>query len=1097
MRAIALALVCAFGIARADEPIRLVEAFSLSPDGATLYLSWRGDIWSAATTGGAVTRLTAHAADERFPRVSPDGTTLGFVSNRSGANQVYVMPAGGGTPEQITFHSEGSLITDWFPDGKALLIKGNRDHFWRRASRYFLQRLDGSAEILLFDEFAHSAVLSPDGRHVLFNREGVVWWRKGYAGPQSGQIWSFDTASRKFTRLTEPRSAERRPLWHPDGKRYYFSGQQDGAFNLYRRDLAGGKAEQLTSYEDDGVQFPTISRDGKWIVFRQRFDLFRLSTVPGSEPQRIDLQHRGDAIHPRKSRSQLSTATEVAFSDDAREIAFIAGGDVWVMDTELREPKRITNTPGEERDPVFSPDHQTILYVSEDGEECDIYAARRADAKRHWWQNDSFKVTRITDDPQPEFAPRFIAGGRVAFTNLRGDLWTMNADGKQMRLVLSGWSQPSYSFSPDGAWLAYAVDDDDFNSDVWIRPADGTGKPVNVSRHPDWESDPVWSPDGKMLAFIGRRNHNETDIHFVYLRKSDDDQSRRDRTVEKAEKKMKGRKAPPKKKAAKPPPVPQTAFAKLVKALARGNKKKAAAKKKTDKKKPAPLDLDDIADRIRRVPVSADNESDLFWSHDSKRLAFTATIDGKAGIYTIAPPDDLKPKLLSTSRGRGWRWLKEGNQIVGLAGGRPTTVSARGAAKAFAFRVQAELDLPARNRAAFNLCWRTMRDNWYDERLNNRDWSAVGRKYREMAAGCVTTAEIQQVISMMLGELNGSHLGFTARGGARFKPPAWRETTPHFGTRFDTSWKGPGLRVKDVIKGSPAWRKKSRLKPGDVILSADGRELDPTKDLAKQLNGPAAREMTLKVKGADGKQRTVVIRPTSYGSLRRLLYNHWIDANIAAVSKASDGSLGYLHVRSMNWSSFERFEAELYKVGHGKQGLLIDVRDNGGGFTADHLLTALCQPVHAITIPRGGGPGYPQGRLVYARWHKPIVVLCNQNSFSNAEIFSHAIKSLKRGRIVGVETAGGVISTGGRGIMGFAFLRMPFRAWFVAATGEDMEHHGCKPDIEIWPQPEEWTRGQDRQLAKGIEYLLEDVQEYEARPRPKPRYFAEEAAGAK
>ena len=194
----------------------------------------------------------------------------------------------------------------------------------------------------------------------------------------------------------------------------------------------------------------------------------------------------------------------------------------------------------------------------------------------------------------------------------------------------------------------------------------------------------------------------------------------------------------------------------------------------------------------------------------------------------------------------------------------------------------------------------------------------------------------------------------------------------------------------------------------------------------------------------------------------------------------------------MNWSSFERFEAELYKVGHGKDGLVIDVRDNGGGFTADHLLTCLTQPVHAVTIPRGGGQGYPQGRMVYARWGKPIVVLCNQNSFSNAEIFSHAIRNLERGRLVGVQTAGGVISTGGRSIMGLGFLRMPFRGWFVTSTGRDMELNGCKPDVEIWPQPEEWTRGEDRQLAKAVEMLVEDVAAYAARERPRIRYRTEE-----
>ncbi|MEM8886053.1 MAG: S41 family peptidase, partial [Planctomycetota bacterium] len=598
---------------------------------------------------------------------------------------------------------------------------------------------------------------------------------------------------------------------------------------------------------------------------------------------------------------------------------------------------------------------------------------------------------------------------------------------------------------------------------------------------------PVFSPDGKMLAFIGRRNREESDIHFVYLRKADDDQSRRDRKVEKAEKKMKGRKQARPKKAPAAAPAP-SAFEKWLKGM--GAAKPAAEKKKPAARKssvPA-IDFDGISERIRRVSLPGVSERNLFWSHDSKKLCFRATIDGKEGIYTISPPDDLKPKLLSSTRGGDWRWLKEGNQIVGLAGGAPTSLSSKGRATGYPFRIENELDLPARHRAAFEMSWRIMRDQWYDPALNNRDWNAVREKYLAMAGDCLTVEELDQVVDMMLGELNGSHLNFSARDPGGFTPPVWQERTPHFGVRFDEKHAGPGLKVAHVIEGGPAWRKKSRIDVGDVILQADGRDLDPARDYARQLNGPAQRDIVLRVRNKGGKERDVVIRPASGGEIRRLLYDEWIEKNRRYVDERSKGTLGYLHVRGMNWSSFERFEAELYKVGHGKDGLVIDVRENGGGFTADHLLTVLCQPVHAVTVPRGGRAGYPQGRLVYARWHRPIIVLCNQNSFSNAEIFSHAIKTLERGRLVGVQTAGGVISTGGTRIMGFGFLRLPFRGWFVAGDGQDMELAGAVPDVVIWPQPEEWAKGVDRQLSKGIDLLLADVQTERERPRPPLRY---------
>ncbi len=236
-------------------------------------------------------------------------------------------------------------------------------------------------------------------------------------------------------------------------------------------------------------------------------------------------------------------------------------------------------------------------------------------------------------------------------------------------------------------------------------------------------------------------------------------------------------------------------------------------------------------------------------------------------------------------------------------------------------------------------------------------------------------------------------------------------------------------------------------------MQIDDTPVDPNMDLTRVLNGPLARDVHLRVRGADGKERDVSLRPISYKQSQPLLYQAWLEDNRQKVERASKGTLGYLHISVMDAVSFRKFEEQLYAVGAGKDGLVIDVRENGGGNTADHLLTALTQPVHAITVPRGGDAGYPHDRKIYATWSKPIVVLCNQNSFSNAEIFSHAIKTLKRGRLVGVPTAGGVISTGAVPIMDVGVIRMPFRGWFLVNSGEDMELNGAVPDHILWPRP--------------------------------------------
>jgi len=343
----------------------------------------------------------------------------------------------------------------------------------------------------------------------------------------------------------------------------------------------------------------------------------------------------------------------------------------------------------------------------------------------------------------------------------------------------------------------------------------------------------------------------------------------------------------------------------------------------------------------------------------------------------------------------------------------------------------------------------------------------------------------------MLGELNGSHLGFMSggrsrsRGGGESATRAWSKSTAHFGLRYDLSFKGPGLLVKDVVQSSPATKQKSKIESGEVVLSINGIAVDAAMEMTSVLNGDLSKFYELKVKSKDGKERDVMIQPTSFRTIRSLLYDHWIQQNQAAVSKATDNQFGYMHIQGMNMSSFYRFERELYSIANGKDGIVIDVRENGGGSTTDHLLTILTQPVHALTVPRGGGVGYPHDRKVYATWNKPIVVLCNQNSFSNAEIFSHAIKTLGRGQVVGVQTAGGVISTGGTTIMDVGFLRKPFRGWYLINDGQDMELNGAMPHHVVWPHPADLPKGKDDQLTKAIEVLKADVKKWKANPLPK------------
>ena len=1074
---------------------------TVSPDGSDVVFVHHGDLWKVSSDGGLAVRLTVNDADDSQPHFSPDGKHLAFISDRTGSDQVFVMPADGGLPEQLTFHSEGYALQDWYPNGQSLLVQGNRDHFWRSSQRFFqISSTERSAEKLLFNDYGNEGAVSPDGQKLLFVREGEREWRKGYRGARAAQIWLHDLTDGSFTKAVHHETGSRSPVWEPDGTGFLYCGSQDaknGARNLWRYDLASQKSTKLTHFEDDLVTQPVISADGSTIIFRHLFDLYRLRPKVNPQPERIVIRSKADDLPDDTLRRALDEATDAAFSSDGLEIAFVAGGDLWVMETELKEPVQLTNTAEFESDPVFSADGEFLYAVSWQKGQADVVRFKRADDSKYWWQNSNFEKTWLTDDASVEAALQLSPGGdALAYQRERGELWVHDLTSDSSRLLVPAFSSVSYDFSPDGKWIVYAVMDDDFNSDIWIIPVDGSAEPINISRHPDVESNPVWSPDGKMIAFTGRRSDDEVDIYYVWLTEEDNDLNSRDRKLKKTlEAFSKARKTAGAAKSKPQGGENQLSDAPKTKGRTSddssegdssaddGGQEKGAKSKLPEVR----IDFANIHRRLKQISIPNSGERGLSWAPDGKTLAFSSSVDGASGTYTVEFPDKLSPKKITSSTGRIKAWLTSPDRILWVSNDVPAVQPLSGSGTAYSFNALQQTSHSARYQAAFEDAWRVMRDRWYDDNFGNHNWDQIRRKYVDAARSAGSMQGLAAIVELMLGELNGSHLGFSVRNdsSADSSRKAWRPVTVHLGLRFDPEFRGPGLRVLDVIPEGPATEAGSVVVSGEVVVSINGVAVDPDMDLTQVLNGRLDQDYHLRVRGRGklAEERDVVIRPVPYAQVRSALYQKWQDDSRLLVGKRAD-NIGYLHIRGMDWPSFLDFERELYDVGYGKDGLIIDVRDNGGGFTTDHLLTALTQPRHAVTVPRGGGPGYPQDRMVYATWDKPIVVLCNQNSYSNAEIFSHAIKGLGRGKLVGVPTAGGVVSTGSSRIMDVGVLRLPFRGWFVKWTGQDMELNGAVPDFLVWPQPNELPNGKDRQLNKAIQVLKQQIRAEEAIPKP-------------
>lgn len=1041
------------GVSNGMSQIKLQSSATITPDSKTLVFAWAGDIWTSSLQGGKASRLTYHPAPDDTPKVSRDGKFVFFNSDRTGSEQVFRIPIQGGIPDQITFHSEGSFLEDLHPTKPVILVRGYRDHSGRRPYRLIEKNLNPNEdEEIIFDANARYGRYSPDGKKLLIVRDGAPTYRKGYEGAQASRLWLYDFTKETFTEPVKDKTGCRYPIWAPDGKSFYYVTSRSGAYNIWQHQFDKEGDRQITQYTDDSVFAPAISTDGKTIVYRHLLDLHTISSRGKASPEKIDLYHRTTLEHPESETLTFRSTRDATVTPTGLEWAFEAGGEIWAMDTLLKEPNQLTNSPALESDIYFAKNGKYLYYKKDNGLIVNYWRMSKTNSKEFWWNAESFDHQPITKGPKQKYSFSLSPDEeQIAYVEYPGTLYLAKPDGSEARKLIEGWASPSYVWSPDGKHIAYAVEDYNYNSDIYIIATDGKSEPINVSRHPDNDYSPVWSPDGKILAFAGRRHSTQTDLFFVHLRRKTHFRSDRDAKIESARRAM-----------SKDPQYKEEKKEETTEA-------ETEKPKKEDDDPQDPIDFEDLYKRIQRIPLNGMSLSRLHWMPDSKNLTFQS--DGS--IHRVEAKAGAKPAVMAKASGPIIRY-SDNDKIYLVADGVPSFFT-KGRLSSYSFSIPINRDRVQYQRMGFKIAWRVLRDRFYDGRLNNRDWDKIRAKYELAAANAPTANEYARVMALLLGELNASHMGFYPNDFPKqwkFNE-AWRSFTPHLGVRLDKK-----NEVTFVHPNGPADRPGSRLHIGDRILKVDDQAIRSDVSLTRTLNGRLDRDIHLSVKGENEEApREVIIRPISYSQARALAQSAHLDKRNTRVKNASKDKIGYLHVARMMWDEFEKFEHHIYERGAGKDGLIIDVRDNGGGFTCDHLLTVLTQPMHAYTVGRNGATGYPQDRHVYASWNKPIVVICNQNSFSNAEIFSHAIKTIDRGKLVGTPTAGGVISTGSATILELGRMRLPGRGWFLPHNGEDMELYGAVPHFIVDVRPGDLSSGKDPQLDKAIEVLKKEVKE--------------------
>lgn len=1071
--AVTVMTILAFaGTARAVE-VTFARHPAPSPDGSVIAFSWRGDLWTVPSAGGEARRLTAHPAADRFPVWSRDGRWIAFASARHGNLDVYVVPADGSeAPRRLTFASVDDVPVDFVPDGQAVLFVSRRDESIRWMPAMYTVPVGGGTPRLAEDVLGRWAAYSPSGDALAFVRGSTKWWRRGYRGAANREIW-LRTGDGEVVRVTAFDGDDDCPSWLDDHDIVFLSARS-GRKNVFMKNLVTDEVTQLTRHDGSDVRFSRASADGSLVAYE--FETGLWTVRPGSEPVRLRIEAPADeAFTPVERRVDRSGADELAVSPDGALAAFVVHGEVFVTavrpkdEQEIAPPPtvRITRTAAREKDIAWSPDGKALLFTSDRSGNDDLYLARPADPEAGWLESFDFPATRLTSSEAEEHAGRFAPDGkRIAYLRGKGDLVIVDADGSDPVTLVEHWAPPEFDWSPDGRWIAYAIPDMEYNNEVWLVPVDGSAPPYNVSRHPDDDLQPRFSPDGRRLVWISRRHADTFDVWGVWLTREDDE-----RTPEGWLKLFAASKKSGKKKTGKKPED----------AGKEQDEGEGSAEGGAKALPEVRIDFEGLWERVRPLTDLKGDEDSPRVSPDGKRVVFTAERNGERDLYSVRyDGKDLKRLTEGGQDPSAVSFGPDGKELFYLDGdGRVKRVSLSGkAGDPVPFTARYEIDRTAERNQVFTEAWRALNEWFYDPQFHGVDWKAQLPKYRPWAYPGIGDEDFADLVNLMLGELDASHMGYYPhRGGGSHGPRG--ERTGWIGALFDPAAGGPGVLVREVLRHSPAARVDVALEPGERILAVAGTPVGPDTNVYALLADTAGQRVPLRIRGKDGAERTAVVIPVSGREERQLRYGQWVWERERMVERLSGGRLGYIHIQGMDIPSFEEFERQLYAAAHGKEGLVIDVRSNGGGWTTDYLMAVLEVKRHAYTIPRDGDPkvrAYPQGRLPLAAWTRPAITLCNEESYSNAEIFSWAFRTLGRGTLAGTQTFGAVISTDGRMLLDGALVRLPMRGWYVAGSGINMERHGAEPDLVIdQPPTDDLAADHDTQLERAVAAFLANI----------------------
>ncbi len=1053
--------------AQSKTAIRAVPYFtepSIAPDRAEIAFVSGGDIWTAPLAGGEAHLLISHPANEEHPLYSPDGKRLAFTSGRTGSGDVYVYTFATGETRRITFSDSADFLNAWSRDGKWLYFQSTVQDIAGMNDIFRVSPEGGTPMPVSADRYANEflAAPSPDGAALAISARGVAagqWWRKGHSHLDESEIWVMrDTTPPQYQKVSGGGAKELWPMWSADGKSLYFVRDAKSVQNIWMKQATGsGEARQVTKFKEGRVLWPGISYDGKAMVFEHDFEIWKLDTASGNAAQ-IPLTRRSAPASPSVEQLALNNQfEEFALSPDGRKIALVARGEVFAVSAkDGGTAMRVTRTVAAESQVQWAPDSKQIVYASE------------RDGVPHLFLYDfvSGAESQLTrgekDDSSPHFSPD---GAQLAFIRDAKELRVLDLASKQEKVVATGvLDRPpfnalrSLAWSPDSKWIAYFNTGAKLFTNIHVvAPAGGEAKQISFLPN-GFANSLAWSPDGTFVLFDSGQRTETRQLARVDLQprapKFREDQFRELFTEQRP-----ARGAP-------------------------GEAGKSAAKSDAPAKapvKPVEIAFDEIRRRTRLLPVGVDLNSAVL-SPDGKTLLMVASVAGQNNLYTysmdeLASEPPVARQVTSTAEGKRMpQFSPDGRDVFFLGGGRIQSVTLESRqVRPLAVTAEMDMDFEQAKMEIFEEAWRVQRDNFYDEKMHGVNWPAVHDTYAPRIAGARNADELRRLLNLMVGELNASHSGASAPAGpgAGPQPPG----TGRLGLRFDRSeYEQSGkLRITEVIPLGPA--AIGGAKAGEYLLAVEKNALDARTNLDETLARTVGRRVTLTLAaGADGaSRREVVVQPVSTAAEKQLVYRAWVESRRAYVEKASGGKLGYVHMPDMGAGSLAQLYVDLDTEMHAREGVVIDIRNNNGGFVNAYAIDVFARRPYLKFTPRGF-PGIAPARSVLGQraLEAPTVLVVNQHSLSDAEDFTEGYRTLKLGKVVGEPTAGWIIYTSNVSLLDGTGLRVPFMKVY-AGDGQVMEMNPRPVDVPVVRPIGESYTAKDSQLDAAVAELLKQI----------------------